>query len=54
MKNIIKLIINFFEKLFGIKIKKNNSNNSQIIPSSDIEQDEENFDCSKLKIVPSD
>lgn len=72
MKNIIKLIINFFKRLFGIKAEENKpseplsgdvvdsgsteenngSDEPQIVPSGNTEQEEE-FDCSKLKIIPS-
>ena len=77
MKNFIKLIINFFRKLFGIKTEENepqivppetpsedtvNSGNTegnngsdepQITLSGGTEQEEEEFDCSKLIILPS-
>lgn len=71
MKKIIKLIINFLKKLFGINTDENksstisgdtaNSGNNeennysgepQITPSDNTEQEDEEIDCSKLKIIP--
>ena len=71
MKNIIKLIIDFFKRLFGIKTEENKPSESlsrDVVDSGSTEENngsdepqntvsgntEEEFDCSKLRIIPSD
>jgi hypothetical protein len=70
MKNIIKLIIRFFKRLFGIKTEENKpseplsgdvmdsgsteENNGSDEPQNTVsENTEEEDDCSKLIIMPS-
>ena len=81
MKNFIKLIINFFKKLFGIKTEENKPQtvpsedenkpsetlSGDVVDSGSTEENngsdepqntvsgntEEEFDCSKLRIMPS-
>ena len=71
MKNIIKLIIDFFKRLFGIKTEENKPSeplSGDVVDSGSTEENngsdepqntvsgntEEEFDCSKLRIIPSD
>ena len=58
MKKFWKLIINFFKKLFGIKIEEEEVNIEPTVPSTEdsgttvIESGDTEVECPQIKIIP--